>query len=223
MIAQKHPRAHKHKIGTPPPPPNPQITPPLKRVILRTWRFFLQKEHIFPGVHKIGAPISGPRIADTNFTDTRIFLISGFPNWTLSFANRASGGWKLRIAGLRRFARIASQNSFLSLLYPFPHYEISEDFWVFLSFFPSDRSVFSSQSGTRKEPKPKLLSPDIFRWGRGLPHEGVGAKKFGMSLETREIKFFGLDIPGFCRNISAVPEKFEKKKLCSIFGPYMTA
>ena len=37
--------------------------------------FFLQKERIFPGVHKIGAPISGPRIADTNFTDTkRIFL-----------------------------------------------------------------------------------------------------------------------------------------------------
>ena len=36
--------------------------------------FFLQKERIFPGVHKIGAPISGPRIADTNFTDTGIFL-----------------------------------------------------------------------------------------------------------------------------------------------------
>ena len=27
--------------------------------------------------NKIGAPISGPRIADTNFTDTRIFLIRG--------------------------------------------------------------------------------------------------------------------------------------------------
>ena len=37
--------------------------------------FFLQKERIFPGVHKIGAPISGPRIADKHFTDTkRIFL-----------------------------------------------------------------------------------------------------------------------------------------------------
>ena len=54
----------KIKFGTP---------PPQKRGILRTW-FFLQKERIFPGVHKIGAPISGPRIADTNFTDTRIFL-----------------------------------------------------------------------------------------------------------------------------------------------------
>ena len=35
---------------------------------------FLQKEGIFPGVHKIGAAISGPRIEDKNFTDTRIFL-----------------------------------------------------------------------------------------------------------------------------------------------------
>ena len=39
--------------------------------------FFLQKERIFPGVHKIDAPIPGPRIADKNFTDTRIFLILG--------------------------------------------------------------------------------------------------------------------------------------------------
>ena len=67
-------------------------------------------------------------------------------------------------------------------------------------------------SGTKNEPKPKLLSPDIFRWGRGLPHEGVGAKKFGMPLETREIKLFWWDIPGFCRDILGVPEKFEKKK-----------
>ena len=35
---------------------------------------FLQKEGIFPGVHKIGVAISGPRIADKNLTDTRIFL-----------------------------------------------------------------------------------------------------------------------------------------------------
>ena len=65
---------------------------------------------------------------------------------------------------------------------------------------------------TKKEHKPKLLSPDIFRWGRGLPREGVGAKKFGMSLETREINLFGWDIPGFCQDIPGVPEKFEKKK-----------
>ena len=63
---------------------------------------------------------------------------------------------------------------------------------------------------TKKEHKPKLLSPDIFRWGRGLPREGVGAKKFGISLETGEIKLFGWDIPGSCRDIPEVPEKFEK-------------
>ena len=48
----------------------------------------------------------------------------------------------------------------------------------------------------------------------GLPREGVGAEKFGMSLETREIKLFWWDIPGFCRDIPEVPEKFEKKKVC---------
>ena len=64
----------------------------------------------------------------------------------------------------------------------------------------------------KKEPKPKLFGPDIFQWGRGFPHERVGAKKFDTSLETREIKLFGRDIPGFRRDIPGVPEKFEKKK-----------
>ena len=32
-----------------------------------------RKKVFFPGVHTIGAPISGPRNADKNFTDTRIF------------------------------------------------------------------------------------------------------------------------------------------------------
>ena len=65
---------------------------------------------------------------------------------------------------------------------------------------------------SRKEHKPKLLNPDILRWGRGLPREGVGAKKFDMPLETREIKLFWRDIPGCCWDIPAVPEKFENKK-----------
>ena len=67
-------------------------------------------------------------------------------------------------------------------------------------------------SGKKKEPKPKLLGPDILRWGGGLPREGVGAEKFGTSLETRETKLFWRDIPGFCRDIQEMPEKFEKKK-----------
>ena len=36
--------------------------------------FSCRKSASFTGVHKIDAAISGPRIADTNFTDTRIFL-----------------------------------------------------------------------------------------------------------------------------------------------------
>ena len=48
----------------------------------------------------------------------------------------------------------------------------------------------------KKEHKPKLLSPDLFRWGRGLPREGVAAKMFGMSVETREIKVLGAGYPG---------------------------
>ena len=72
--------------------------------------------------------------------------------------------------------------------------------------------IFKLFSGKKKEPKPKLFGPDIFQWGRRLPRERVGAKKFDMSLETQGIKLFGWDIPGFCRDIPGVPEKFEKKK-----------
>ena len=32
-----------------------------------------------------------------------------------------------------------------------------------------------------------------------------------MPLETREIKLFWRDIPGFCRDMPGAPEKFEKK------------
>ena len=68
-------------------------------------------------------------------------------------------------------------------------------------------------SGTKKEPKPEFFSLDISWWGGGLPREGTGAKKFGMSLETQGIKLFCWDIPGFCRDIPEAPEKFEKKKV----------
>ena len=63
----------------------------------------------------------------------------------------------------------------------------------------------------KKEPKPKLFGPDIFRWGGGLPREGVGAKKFGMSLEAQANQTFWQDILEFGRDIPGVPEKFEKK------------
>ena len=72
-------------------------------------------------------------------------------------------------------------------------------------------------SGKKKEPKPKLLGPDILRWGGGFLREGVRAEKLGMSLETRETKLFWRDIPGFSRDIPEVPEKFEKKKFAFNF------
>ena len=81
-------------------------------------------------------------------------------------------------------------------------------------FFPWEK-----KSGTKKEHKPKLLSPDIFWWGEGLPRDGVGAKKFGMSLETQGIKLFWQDIPGFCRDIPEAPEKFEKQMFGFNFWP----
>ena len=72
---QKNPCAHKNKIGILSPPPNQNSRPPPpKRGILWTWRFSCRKKAFFPRVHKIGTAISGPRIADTNFTDTRVFL-----------------------------------------------------------------------------------------------------------------------------------------------------
>ena len=77
------------------------------------------------------------------------------------------------------------------------------------------RSRIRDEKGTQTQ----TFWSDIFRWGRGLPREGVGAKKFGMSLETREIKLFWRDIPGFCRDIPGVPEKFEKKKFVFNFRP----
>ena len=46
-------------------------------------------------------------------------------------------------------------------------------------------------SGTKKEHKPKLLSSDIFRWGRGLPREGVGAKSSICPSKPGKSNFFG--------------------------------
>ena len=40
----------------------------------------------------------------------------------------------------------------------------------------------------------------------------MGAKKFGMSLGNQGNQTFSGGIPGFCRDIPGVPEKFEEKK-----------
>ena len=54
-INQKNTLAHEYKNA-----------PPLKGGILRAWRFSCRKNAIFPGAHKIGAAISGPRNANKN-------------------------------------------------------------------------------------------------------------------------------------------------------------
>ena len=82
------------------------------------------------------------------------------------------------------------------------------------------RSLQVFLSGTKNEHKPKLLSPEICQWGRGLPRARVGAKKFEMSLETRESNFLGGDIPGFCWDIPEL-EKFEKKVCVQFLAPIL--
>ena len=84
--------------------------------------------------------------------------------------------------------------------------------------FDSQQST-TNLSGKKKEPKLKLFGPDIFGWGGGLPREGVGAKKFGMPLETREIKLFGRDILGFAGKPWGCPKSLRKECLCSILVP----
>ena len=95
------------------------------------------------------------------------------------------------------------------------------DFWVdsFLLVFLKEKS------GKKKEHKPKLLGPDVFRWGGGLPREGVGAKKFGVPLETLGNQPFGRDIPRFWLGYPGGARKVETKQvcLCSIFEPLKEA
>ena len=68
--------------------------------------------------------------------------------------------------------------------------------------------------------KTKFFGPDILRRGGGLPREGVGAKKFGMPLETQgRNQTFGRDIPGLLPGyFRGCPKSLRKKSLCSIFG-----
>ena len=75
-LNQKNPRAHKNKIGTPPPPKKPKIPPPppKKKRNFMDMGFPAERTHFSRRNFKTSAPISGPRIADRNFTDTRILL-----------------------------------------------------------------------------------------------------------------------------------------------------
>ena len=47
----------------------------------------------------------------------------------------------------------------------------------------------------KRNPNLNFFGPDIFQRGGGLPREGVGAERFGMSPETRETKLFWAGYP----------------------------
>ena len=98
-------------------------------------------------------------------------------------------------------------------LLPTQHLEETDGRLAVLDTDPVTGTRFVRFRHEKKEHKPKLLSPDIFRWGRGLPHEGVGAKKCGMSLKTREIKFFWRDIRDFAGIFRGGPKSLRKKCL----------
>ena len=72
----------------------------------------------------------------------------------------------------------------------------TEDQKTAIAARPLAESLNSPNSGKKKEPKAKLFGPDLLWWGGGLPREGVGAKKFGMSLETHGKSNFLAGYPG---------------------------
>ena len=75
----------------------------------------------------------------------------------------------------------------------------------------------SKETQVREE---KRTQTQTFWSGGGLPREGVGAKKFGVSFETQGYQTFGRDIPGFCPDTRGRPKSLRKKGLCSIPVPY---
>ena len=71
--------------------------------------------------------------------------------------------------------------------------------------------MFREEKGTRTQTFVVRISSGGVGWG--LPREGVGAKKFGMSFKAQGNQLFGGISRDFCRDIPGAPEKFEKKEL----------
>ena len=69
----------------------------------------------------------------------------------------------------------------------------------------------------RKKHKPKLLSPDIFWWGRGLPHEGVGAKKVRYVPRSQGNQTFWAGYPRILPGYPGGHPKSLRKKNCVQF------
>ena len=83
--------------------------------------------------------------------------------------------------------------------------------FVFIFLFLLLFIILLSTRPEKRNPNPKLLSPDIFWWGGGLPREGVGAKSSVCPSKLGKPNFFGgvsWDLLGY----PGAPEKFEKKR-----------
>ena len=97
------------------------------------------------------------------------------------------------------------------------NYSFRENFVIMSAGMVVYVAASGKMSGTKKEPKPKLLSPDIFWWGGGLPREGVGAKSSVCPSKPRESNFFG----GISRDFAGISRKRPKssRKKCFTFWP----
>ena len=86
-------------------------------------------------------------------------------------------------------------------------------------FWPPKIKSDSKVQGRKRNPNPNFLVR-ISSGGVGVFRvNGWGPKKFGMSFETQGNQTFGRDVPGFCRDIPELPEKFEKRKFVFNFWP----
>ena len=63
-------------------------------------------------------------------------------------------------------------------------------------------------SGKKKEPKPKLLGPDIFGWGESLLREGEGGQKVRYAFRNPGKPNFWAGYPGILAGISLRKTKF---------------
>ena len=73
QISEKSPRPLKIKLALPPPPSKRPQHPPKNEEFLILWGFPAERTKKCQAPHKIGAAISGPRIARGNFMDITFF------------------------------------------------------------------------------------------------------------------------------------------------------
>ena len=80
--------------------------------------------------------------------------------------------------------------------------------------------LFEEQSGKKKEPKPKLFGPDIFRWGGGLPREWGGSQTVRYVPRNQGNQTFLAGYPGILLGyLGGARKVWEKKKFVFNFCP----